>query len=153
MTSLTCRDFTGSHQSGSEDQVSADQVTLHLLSSSCRLFQQVEHPVTEMVTGLDLVEWQLRVASGEPLPLTQEQIPLLGHAVEARLYAGASQIIHLPSKNSRLLHCVAQLCNVRVCFEAATHMACYVSHRLSTCRVIHAVRPSVWLDVSRLAAV
>jgi 3-methylcrotonyl-CoA carboxylase alpha subunit len=48
---------------------------------------QVEHPVTEMITGQDLVEWQLRIASGEPLPLQQDELEINGHAFEARIYA------------------------------------------------------------------
>ena len=58
---------------------------------------QVEHPVTEAITGLDLVEWQFRIANGEPLPLKQDQVPLEGHAVEARLYAEDAERSFLPS--------------------------------------------------------
>ncbi|MEK9969114.1 MAG: acetyl/propionyl/methylcrotonyl-CoA carboxylase subunit alpha [Ferrovibrio sp.] len=58
---------------------------------------QVEHPVTEMITGQDLVAWQLDVAAGGKLPLTQERIPLGGHAVEARIYAEDPQKNFLPS--------------------------------------------------------
>ncbi len=58
---------------------------------------QVEHPVTELITGVDLVEWQLRVAFGETLPMTQDQIELNGHAIEARVYAENPNKNFMPS--------------------------------------------------------
>ncbi|MHA7280988.1 acetyl/propionyl/methylcrotonyl-CoA carboxylase subunit alpha [Arthrobacter sp. MDT2-2] len=63
---------------------------------------QVEHPVTELVTGVDLVEWQIRIAAGEELPLAQKDVVLTGHAVEARVYAENPEAGFLPSTGSIL---------------------------------------------------
>ncbi|KAF1032210.1 MAG: Acetyl-/propionyl-coenzyme A carboxylase alpha chain [Pseudomonas sp.] len=65
---------------------------------------QVEHPVTEAITGLDLVAWQIRVAQGEPLPITQEQVPLIGHAIEVRLYAEDPANDFLPATGQLALY-------------------------------------------------
>lgn len=67
---------------------------------------QVEHPVTEEVTGVDLVKWQLSIAAGNPLPVTQAEIPCLGHAFEARIYAERPEANFLPD-TGRLIHTLA----------------------------------------------
>ncbi|MDV5386379.1 acetyl/propionyl/methylcrotonyl-CoA carboxylase subunit alpha [Pseudomonas juntendi] len=65
---------------------------------------QVEHPVTEAITGLDLVAWQIRVACGEALPITQDQVPLIGHAIEVRLYAEDPANEFLPATGTLALY-------------------------------------------------
>jgi 3-methylcrotonyl-CoA carboxylase alpha subunit len=65
---------------------------------------QVEHPVTEAITGLDLVAWQIRVANGEVLPITQDQVPLNGHAIEVRLYAEDTEQDFLPASGTLALY-------------------------------------------------
>jgi 3-methylcrotonyl-CoA carboxylase alpha subunit len=80
---------------GTVEFIASQDGTFFFMEMNTRL--QVEHPVTEMITGQDLVEWQIRVAGGAPLPLTQDQVPLRGHSIEVRVYAEEPEKGFLPS--------------------------------------------------------
>ena len=91
---------------GTVEFIANQDGSFYFMEMNTRL--QVEHPVTEMITGLDLVEWQLRVACGEALPKKQEELTINGHALEARIYAENPEKGFLPSIG-RLMHMHAPL--------------------------------------------
>jgi len=98
---------------GTVEFIANQDGSFYFMEMNTRL--QVEHPVTEMITGQDLVEWQLRVAAGQPLPLAQEQLQIRGHALEARIYAEDAGKGFLPSTGSLIrLRAPAESLNVRV---------------------------------------
>lgn len=102
----------GYTQAGTVEFIVDNDQNFYFLEVNTRL--QVEHPVTELITGQDLVEWQLRIAMGEPLPLRQEDLSINGHALEARVYAEDPRPNFLPSTGVLYKYRPPHLRHVRV---------------------------------------
>jgi len=100
-TALNCAKAINYVGAGTVEFLLDKNESFYFMEMNTRL--QVEHPVTEMITGQDLVEWQIKVAKGEPLPLTQNEIPCIGHAFESRIYAENPDKDFLPA-TGKLLH-------------------------------------------------
>ncbi len=105
--------YTGA---GTVEFIAAQDGTFYFMEMNTRL--QVEHPVTEMITGLDLVQWQLVVAAGGPLPLKQKQLSFRGHAIEARIYAENPAKGFLPSTGTLRHLRMPEGCEFRVASTA-----------------------------------
>lgn len=100
-TALNCAKAINYVGAGTIEFLLDENQNFYFMEMNTRL--QVEHPVSEMITGQDLVEWQIKVAQGEPLPLTQAEIPCNGHAFESRIYAENPDKDFLPATGT-LLH-------------------------------------------------
>ena len=92
VTAAAAIDYRGA---GTVEFLLDDDGSFYFMEMNTRL--QVEHPVTELITGLDLVQWQLQVAAGAPLPIAQEEVEIRGHAVESRVYAEDADNDFLPA--------------------------------------------------------
>src|SRR5690606_40240161 len=106
----------------------------YFLEMNTRL--QVEHPVTELITGQDLVAWQIRVAAGQPLPLKQDEIRLDGHAIEVRLYAEDAANNFLPQTGKVLRWEPELLDGVRIDHRSEEHTSELQSRENLVCRLL-----------------
>ena len=111
-TAVSIAQKAGYRNAGTVEFILAPDNKFYFLEMNTRI--QVEHPVTEMVTGLDLVEMQIRIAAGETLPLRQEDIISKGHAIEMRIYAENPENDFLPSTGKLLAYQLKKGAGVRV---------------------------------------